>query len=85
MCFCGRELQSLSKKIVLTDCLLQHWMSPECPHWQPESVHMDAGVDTPALQLARVNIHERRRISLIILHPQPGSWGGWLRATEVKN
>lgn len=29
------------------DCLLQHAVSPDCPHWQPGSVHVDAGVNTP--------------------------------------
>lgn len=73
MCFLGRELQSLPKKIVLMDFLLQHRASPVCPHWQPGSVRMEAGVNTLALQLARMNIsHKRRRISLINLQPQPG-------------
>lgn len=39
---------------------------------------------TPALQLTGVNMHKRRRISLIIIHPQPGSWRRWLRAIKVK-
>lgn len=76
MCFLGHELQSLSKKIVLMNFLPQYGASPGCPHWQPGSVHVEAGVNIPALQLAGMNMHKRRRISLIILHPQPGSWGG---------
>lgn len=84
MCLHGHELQSLSTKIMPVNFLLQHEAAPEDPHRQPGSVHRAAGVSTPALQLARVNMHNRRRITLITLHSQPGSWGGWIRATEVK-
>lgn len=46
MCFHGHELEKLSEKIVLVDCLLQHRASPECPLWPPESVSMEGGVST---------------------------------------